>query len=267
MGIFDSLLSSDSHDSIFSGLAMKGQKFTDPLTWIPGFGDKYSTFVSKTIPDKTNMVLSKVMAPFDKIDQTINPVRKIPIVDKVSNAVAARPGDAIGEALGAFYGGGTLLGAAGLGGAGAAGASGAGAAGAGTVAGGSAVPAAGFGGSTALGVAPTGLFSGLSPAAASTAGYGGTAFGGGLSGAAGGSALPIFSGAADGAGAVGGLGFNTGGTDYLSLIRQASSMNQQGQQQQQQQQNQQAQAAAAWQREVQRRGQQAAQGSINGFRY
>lgn len=248
MGLFDSLLST-GHDSIFSGLAMKGQKFTDPLTWIPGFGDKYSEFVSKTIPDKTNLVASKVMAPFDKVDQTINPVRKIPMVDKVSNAVAARPGDAIGEALGAFYGGGALLGAGALGGGGAA-------------AGGGFSSAAG---GSALGSAPAGLFSGLDATAASTAGYGGTAFGGGLSGALGGSSLPIFSGT--GGGAIGSLGYGEGGIDYMSLLRQGMQMNQKGQQQQQQQQSHEAQLAQAWQQEVARRGQQAAQGAQNGFRY
>lgn len=232
MGFLSGLLDPTSHDSSFSGIADTIQKYTDPVRWIPGVGDAEGNFLNYTLPNATNKIGSKVLTPFDKVDETINPVRQIPIVDKIGDAVRARPGDALGMAAGAYFGGGALAGAGLLGG------------GAGTT--GAAAGGTGFGGSTALGAAPTGLFSGLNPAAASAAGYGGTSFGGGISGAgaSGGGvgasgALPIFSGASDGSGAIGQLGVGGNGFDVQTAAQQGAKLigqQQQGQQGQTQQQ-------------------------------
>lgn len=76
------MFGSGDHSSVIGKLGGKIQKFTDPIAMIPGVGDKWVDLTSNKIPTATNKVLSKVMTPFDRIDETINPVRKIPIVDQ-----------------------------------------------------------------------------------------------------------------------------------------------------------------------------------------
>ncbi|WP_415830371.1 hypothetical protein, partial [Bordetella flabilis] len=117
MGLFDSLLGNsadgDNHQSPIGALGSFGQKYTDPLSWI--FGDKWTNLVSNKIPELANSGISKVMQPFEKIDKTINPVRRIPIVDKAGDWIANKPVDTLGALAGAVYGGGALLGGMGAG--------------------------------------------------------------------------------------------------------------------------------------------------------
>jgi len=109
-----------SHASFLGHLGKYGQRFTDPLAWIGG--DKYTHLTSDVLPEKVNEGVSTVMQPFEKVDKTINPVRRIPIVNRAGDIIAAKPGDALAIAAGAFFGG-----AAALGGGGAAGGAGGGA--------------------------------------------------------------------------------------------------------------------------------------------
>lgn len=106
-----------NHASFLGHLGKYGQKISDPLAWIGG--DKWTHLTSDVLPGKVNEGLSHVMKPFEYVDKTINPVRKIPIVNRIGNIVAAKPGDAGAIAAGAYFGGSALLGAGGAGGAGA----------------------------------------------------------------------------------------------------------------------------------------------------
>lgn len=163
-----------SHASFLGHLGKYGQKISDPLAWVGG--DKFTHLTSDVLPEKVNQGLSAVMRPFDKIDQTINPVRKIPIVNRMANITAAKPGDAMAIAAGAVFGGGALLGGGAGGGAGGAagGAGGAGSAGAGAAGG------ADVGGLAALDSAAVGA-EGAAPGllGAGEVGAGGAAAGGG----------------------------------------------------------------------------------------
>lgn len=144
MGLFGNSLSGSNHSSPIGALGGSLQKYTDPLAMIPGVGDKWVNLTSNKIPSLVNSGLSKVMTPFDKIDETINPVRKIPIVDKVGDWIHNKPGDTLGMVAGAVYGAPALAGAMG-GGSGAAG-------GVGAVDGGAAAAGGGVaGGGDALG--------------------------------------------------------------------------------------------------------------------
>lgn len=119
------VLAEGNHDSIVGNFGKKIQKYTDPLAMIPGgFGDKWTNLTSVEIPRMSNTALSKVIQPFDKVDETINPARKLGPVDKVSDLVRDKPASAIGTAVGAFFGGGALAGLGGAGGGGAGGAAG-----------------------------------------------------------------------------------------------------------------------------------------------
>lgn len=184
MGILDK----GNHDSILGNLGKKFQKYTDPLAM--AFGDKFVNLTSVEIPRMSNQALSKVVKPFDKVDETINPVRQIPVVDKVGDVVADKPASAIGTVVGAAFGGAALAGAAGAGGAGGAG-----------MASGS---AAGYGG----GVASAGL-PGIFPGGTVATGYGA----GGSVGAFGGSAA---TGSITGAGGTGGLAMASSGAGAAS---------------------------------------------------
>lgn len=119
--------SGDNHRSPIGAIGGKIQKWTDPIAWIPGVGDKWVDLTSNKIPEKTNRVLSKVMQPFEKIDKAINPVRQIPAVDNVGNWIAQKPADTLAMAMGAMAGGAALAGAGAGGAGGAAGTAGAGA--------------------------------------------------------------------------------------------------------------------------------------------
>lgn len=214
MGIFDSLsgiLDSGNHDSILGAVGKPIQKWTDPLSWVTG--GKWADWTSTDIPRASNQVLSKVMTPFDRVDETINPVRRwVPGVDKIGDVVRDKPASAIGTAVGSFFGGGAALGALGGagGGAGAGGAAaGGGATGSGLAGGGSAL---GYGGGVQSSVLP-GIFGGGTVPAT----YGGS------------SGLGIFGGAAGtgsitGAGSAGGLGMNSGGLDWMQLAQQGQKM-------------------------------------------
>lgn len=124
MGLFDGMFDPGNHESPIGALGGKIQGLTDPLSWI--FGDKYTNLISHTLPEMSNKALSTVMKPFDKVDQTINPVRRIPIVNRVSGIVADKPADAAAMAIGGYFaapaiggalGGGASGGAASAGGA------------------------------------------------------------------------------------------------------------------------------------------------------
>lgn len=110
------------HSSIVGKIGKLGQKISDPLAWV--LGDDYTHLTSDVLPEKVNSGLSTAMKPFDKVDKTINPVRKIPIVDRLGNIIAAKPGDAAAIAAGAVFGGAAALGGGGAGGVGGAGAGG-----------------------------------------------------------------------------------------------------------------------------------------------
>src|SRR3954467_4683704 len=126
MGVFGNTLSTDNADSPIGVIAEKGQRWTDPLSWITG--GKWADLTSKDMPKWTNQVLRPIAKPINEFDQQTNPLRKIPMVNNLANLGYAKPGDAIGTAIGTVFTGGALGGA--LGGAEA---GGAGAAGAGTI--------------------------------------------------------------------------------------------------------------------------------------
>lgn len=200
MGILDGLFGG-GHNSIVGALGAKGQKWTDPLAWLPGgLGSKWVDLTSNKIPGMVNSVGSKVMTPFDRIDETINPARRIPIVDRVGDAVRNRPGDAAAIAAGGYFAAPAAMGA--------------------------------VGGSTATGGAAGG---GITAAPGFSLGSGGSALGSaagmtGSWGALSGGGL----GASTAIGDVSGMSgswqpVQNGGTDWLSMVRQATSNMQQQQ--------------------------------------
>lgn len=175
MGIFDNFkeaLSGGNSKSPIAALGGIGQKYTDPLAWIGG--DGYLKFINQTVPEATNKGLSTVISPFKKVDETINPVRWIGPVDDAFDWTEAKPADTIAAALGAYFGGGALLGAGGGGGAGG-------------TAGGTAGGAAGSGSATSAPAAQAGSFDWQQlvrtmPRQSSTPQYQAPAYGGAYSG-------------------------------------------------------------------------------------
>ncbi|OMG85390.1 hypothetical protein [Achromobacter xylosoxidans] len=166
MGILDGLFDSGNHESIIGAFGAPIQKVTDPMAWLPGgLGDKWVDLTSHKIPEMTNRVGSKVMTPFDRIDETINPVRQIPIVDRVGDVIRDKPGDAVGIALGGYFAAPAIAGAAGAGGAGGAGAGAAGGAGGGL---GGGMGALGTGTFNTMGAYATPLMQGLGTGTAGT---------------------------------------------------------------------------------------------------
>jgi hypothetical protein len=111
--------SGDNSKSAVARIGSRGQKFTDPLAWI--FGDKY-TGALEDIADKSNELFSKVTKPAGEIDKKINPVRKIPFVDKVATWTENKPVDTAAIVAGTVAGGAALAGGGAAGGAGGAGA-------------------------------------------------------------------------------------------------------------------------------------------------
>lgn len=220
MGLFDGLagiFDSGNHDSVLGVIGKPIQQWTDPLSWMTG--GKWADWTSTDIPRASNQALSKVVEPFDQIDQTINPARKIGFVDDISNVVKDKPASAIGAAIGSIFAAPAIGGAMGAGGAGSAGT---GALSTGGVTGGSAL---GYGG----GVASTAL-PGILPGATVGAGTGaGGTFGGALG-----------TGAITGvAGGMFGPTIGAGGMSTMDAIRMMNQGRQlmQNQQQQQPQQN------------------------------
>lgn len=187
-----------NHSSILGHLGKYGQKISDPLAVIGG--DKWTHLTSDVLPEKVNAGLSTVMKPFEAVDKKVNPVRKIPGVDRFQDIVAQKPGDALAIAAGAFFGGSALLGGGGAGGAG----------------GGAAV--APEGGATAMGPAAGELGAVDSSAASTQLGLTAADVGGGGG-----------SGAAGGAGGAGAQSWQDYAKQYGNLGR--------GQQQQQQRQS------------------------------
>lgn len=125
MGLFGNTLDSSNHESPVGMLGAKGQKWTDPLAWLPGgLGTKWVNLTSHEIPKMTNEVISPVTEFGGRIDKAVNPVRRIPAVDNVMNTIEAKPADAIGTAVGAYFAAPVIAGAFGSGGAGAAGGAG-----------------------------------------------------------------------------------------------------------------------------------------------
>jgi hypothetical protein len=167
-----------SHDSIVGHLGGYVDKALNPISWATK--GKWTHLTSDVLPAKVNGGLSTVMKPFDKVDQKVNLVRKIPIVNRISNIVANKPGDALAIAAGAFYGGAAALGGGGAGGAGGAGA------GAGIEGGGAIGTTSGFGG-----VGTDGAVSGLrGGGGGGGGGWGGGGGGGGGWGGGGGGGRP-----------------------------------------------------------------------------
>lgn len=218
--LFGNTLTADNQDSPIGYAGEHFQRWTDPLSWVTG--GKWADFTSRTIPDATNRVLEPIAKPFNRLDQTINPLRQIPAVNNVANLGHAKPGDSIGLAIGSVFTGGALDGALGASGAGSAGGAAAGAgAGAGAADAGAAGAGAGGGLSSLFGVGGgsggagaggiTGLFSG--PAAfgdsglTSTVSAGGSGLGsiggGELGGSLGASPTGLFSGLLPGGGMTG----------------------------------------------------------------
>lgn len=182
MGLFGNTLSSSNHDSPVGMLGSKGQQWTDPIAWLPGgLGKKWVNLTSNEIPKMTNEVLSPVAQIGGKIDKAVNPLRKIPAVDNVMNTVEAKPADAIGTALGAYFAAPALAGIGGSSGAAGGGlGGGVGGAGAGTgdalgsFAGLSGQSGAVMGGGGAISSVAPGVTAGGSTALGSTAGMSGT---------------------------------------------------------------------------------------------
>ncbi|CAB3782044.1 hypothetical protein [Paraburkholderia fynbosensis] len=217
--LFGNTLSADNQDSPIGYAGEKFQRWTDPLSWITG--GKWADLTSKTIPNATNRILEPIAKPVNEFDQTVNPLRKIPMVNNVANLGYAKPGDSIGLAIGSVFTGGALGGALGAGEGGGAGAGTGAAAGAGAGAGasggglsslfglGGGLGADVGGGAGAGGL--TGFFSG--PAAFGDAGLTGTvsaggsglgsALGGDLGGSLGASPTGLFSGLLPGGGMTG----------------------------------------------------------------
>lgn len=235
-GLMGDSASGDNHKSPVGAIGGKLQKWTDPIAWIPGLGDKWVDLTSNKIPEMSNKALSKVIQPFEKIDKAINPVRQIPAVDNVGNWIANKPASAIGMAAGAIAGGGAL--ASGMGG----GASGTGM-GAATSGG-----TSGLSGVTALphvGMASEAFGTMGSAASAGSAsaspGFLSNFFGGGSAGTPslqGVTAAPNVGGAGDVLGSgipnvSSSFSLPAQGTDYMQLMNQFSNMQggQQGQQQ------------------------------------
>lgn len=223
MGLLDGILDSGNHDSILGNFGKQFQKYTDPIAMIPGFGDKWVNLTSVEIPRLSNTALSKVVSPFDKVDETINPVRQIPFVDKIGDVVRDKPASAIGTVVGGIFAAPAIGGALGAGGAGGAAAGGGAAGGSGAgVAGltGSGLGVTGYGGGISSSVLP-GIFEGASVAPS----FGGA---GGLGAFGGGSAA---TGSLTGAGASGGLALNGGSPMWGDLLSQAAKMQGQNRQQ------------------------------------
>lgn len=166
MSFLDSILgnstSSKNNDSFIARLGGFGQKYTDPLAMI--FGDKYTGALTK-LADKSQGYISKGMKPFEKIDKTINPVRRfVPGVDQLSDNIAQKPVDTAAIVAGMLASGGALSGAMGGGAGGGAGVGwgGAGTAnsGLGVFGGGGAGGLAGVGGGSAGALATSGGITG-----------------------------------------------------------------------------------------------------------
>jgi hypothetical protein len=211
-----------SHSSILGHIGGYVDRALNPISWATH--GKWTHLTSDVLPEKVNSGLSAVMRPFDKIDQTINPVRKIPIVNRLGNIVAAKPGDALAIAAGAVFGGAAALGGGAAGG----GAGGAGAAGGSAAAGGG---VADVGGLAAL---DSGAVAAEGAAPELMAGGGGAVAGG--AGAAGGSTADVGGLAAQDSAAVDAEGAEPGLTQGYGPAQSstASSQFQQGGQQQQQ---------------------------------
>jgi hypothetical protein len=124
------------HSSILGKIGGYGDKYLNPISWITG--GKSTKLTSTVLPEKVNSGLSTVMKPFEKVDKTINPVRRIPIVNRAGDIIASKPGDALALVAGAIAGSAALGGGSAAGGAGGAGGGGLAAGGEGTAMGGSA---------------------------------------------------------------------------------------------------------------------------------
>lgn len=162
MGLLDGLFDSGNNESIIGAIGAPIQKYTDPLAWLPGgLGDKWVDLTSHKIPELTNKVGSKIMTPFDRVDETINPVRRIPVVDRVGDVIRDKPGDAVGIAMGSLFAAPALAGAAGMGGAGGAGAAGGAGVGSGAGLGAGGMGALGTGTFNTMGAYATPLMQGL----------------------------------------------------------------------------------------------------------
>lgn len=215
--LFGNTLSSDNQDSPIGYAGEKFQRWTDPLSWITG--GKWADLTSKTIPDATNRILEPIAKPFNEVDQTINPLRKIPLVNNVANLGYSKPGDSIGLAIGSVFTGGALGGALGAGeGGGAGGAAGAGAAGTAGASGGGLSSLFGLGGGLGADVGGGAGATGMSGLFGGSAAFGdagltgtvsaggsglGTALGGDLGGSLGASPTGLFSGLLPGGGMTG----------------------------------------------------------------
>lgn len=114
MGILSGLgkaLDPSNSKSPIGVLGKVGQKISDPLALVGGKG--YLNFINDTIPEATNKALSTVITPFRAVDKTVNPVRRVGVLDKAFDWTEAKPADTIAAAAGAYFGGGALLGAMG----------------------------------------------------------------------------------------------------------------------------------------------------------
>jgi hypothetical protein len=193
-GMVGNTLSAGNQDSPIGAIAEPIQKWTDPLSWISG--GKWADITSKDLPKATNQALQPIAQPINQFDQAVNPLRKIGLINNIANTAYAKPGDAIGLAIGSIATGGALDGAlagAGGGGAGAAGAAGAADAGlgAGLAADGAGslaigAPAASVGAADGLGTAGTFLGSGSGAGLGTGFGTTASATGSGITGGTGG---------------------------------------------------------------------------------
>jgi hypothetical protein len=89
MGVLGNTLDPTNHDSPIGALAEPIQKYTDPLSWVTG--GKWADLTSKDMPRWTNEALSPITQGLGQIDKTINPLRKIPIFDRIGDVAEAKP--------------------------------------------------------------------------------------------------------------------------------------------------------------------------------
>jgi hypothetical protein len=200
-GMVGNTLSAGNQDSPIGAIAEPIQKWTDPLSWISG--GKWADITSKDLPKATNQALQPIAQPINQFDQAVNPLRRIGLINNIANTAYAKPGDAIGLAIGSIASGGALDGALAGAGGGGAGAAGAGAADAGLGAG---LAADGAGTGLAIGApaASVGAADGLGTAGAT--GFTGFMGGGGALGDAGLTGGVSASGSGLGAATAGDLG-------------------------------------------------------------
>ncbi|MEZ0602931.1 hypothetical protein ACAX43_12370 [Paraburkholderia sp. IW21] len=209
-------------------------KVLNPLSWVTG--GKFAKWENEDIPRFANTALAPITQGLGKIDEAINPLRKIPLFDRIGKVAEAKPADTIGLVVGSIFSGGALDGA--LAGSGGAAGAGAGAAGVGAADAGTAAAvgagaadvgtAAGLGSGLLAGTAGTDLGGGaLAATMGTTAGATGSigaagGFGAGAAGLGAGATSVGMTGVGNGIGASIGAGAGQAGTGFYGAMNGAA---------------------------------------------